>query len=99
MRRLIITWLNRVALAVLLALIAVFAVDYLSIRFQLPNHRQQFGTVRIKPYYAVRLKDGKTEFMFADPQDETCSYSLFPQLGYRPCWYVTKHKTKRIDIK
>jgi hypothetical protein len=30
----------------------------------------------------------------AAPQDETCVNSLFPQLGYRACWYVSKSKMK-----
>jgi hypothetical protein len=77
----------------------VFVADAIALRLQFPNHRPQFATVQIRPYYAVKMKDGKTEFMFDPPQDETCVNSLFPQLGFSPCWYVSKSKLKRTDIK
>lgn len=99
MRQLIIHWLNRVALALVLLVLLVFTGDAIALRLRIPNQRAQFSTVRVRPYYAVKLKDGKTEFMFDQPQDETCVNSLFPQLGYRPCWYVAKSKTRRIDVK
>jgi hypothetical protein len=90
------------ALTVLKVVTAAFAIlylgDYLSIRFQFPNHRQTLGTVQIDVYYAVRLKGAKTEYMRADPETETCTYSLLPQIGYRPCWYVARHKQKWIDV-
>jgi hypothetical protein len=99
LRQLIARWLIRVALALVLILLVVFVGDSIALRLHIPGNRPQFGTVQVRPYYAVKMKDGKTEFMFDDPQDETCVNSLFPQLGYRPCWYVAKAKTKRIDVK
>lgn len=57
-----------------------------------------FATVRVTPYYAVSRKDHKIEFMFDDPRDETCVNSLFPRQGDSPCWYLTRHKERRIDM-
>lgn len=99
MRQLIIRWLLRVVAAVVVLALVIFIGDALAIRLHIPGNRPQFTTVQIRPYYAVKMKDGKTEFMFDQPVDETCVNSLFPQLGYRPCWYVMKSKTKRIDVK
>src|ERR1035441_8539805 len=31
-------------------------------------------------------------------QTEFCVRSLFPHLGYIPCWYLRRHATKRIEI-
>ena len=45
-----------------------------------------FKQVQVQPYYAVPMKDGKTEFMMLDPETDTCIRSLFPHFGYRPCW-------------
>jgi len=71
--------------------------DWLSIRFRFPK-RAQFGTVQIRPYYAVRLKNNKIEYMMADPETQTCVNSLFPQSGYTPCWYLSRHTERRINI-
>jgi hypothetical protein len=77
--------------------IVVYAGDYISLRFRIPN-RYQFGSVSVTPLYAIHEKNGKTEYDFAQPQSVTCVHSLFPQLGYQPCWYVSRHTQKRIDI-
>jgi hypothetical protein len=77
--------------------IVVYAGDYISLRFRIPN-REQFGSVSVTPLYAIHEKNGKTEYDFAQPQSVICVHSLFPQLGYQPCWYVSRHTQKRIDI-
>jgi hypothetical protein len=45
----------------------------------------------------VKLKNQRTELMFQPPQAEQCVYSLFPQLGAAPCWYLERHATQKID--
>jgi len=89
--------LRVVGTAVLLALFA-YAGDYLSVRYRVPKDRDPFSTVTIQPYYAIHEKNGKTEYDFAPPEDQTCVRSLFPHFGYSPCWYVKRHTDKRIDI-
>jgi hypothetical protein len=54
--------------------------------------------VTIQPYYAIHEKNGKTEYDFAQPENQVCVRSLFPHFGYNPCWYVKRHTDKRIDI-
>ena len=49
-------------------------------------------------FYAVRLKGKKVEYMPLENANETCAYSLFPQLGYAPCWYVERHRIRQIDV-
>ena len=83
--------------AVVVLVFLVYIGDSLSIRFKFPR-RDQFGTVQVQPYYAVRLKNHKIEYMMGDAETETCVHSLFPQSGYTPCWYLSRHKEKRIDI-
>lgn len=85
-----------VALALCFAL--VYAGDYVSVRYRIPSSRQVTGTVEVLPYTAVPLKDGKTELIFQPPQNQTCVHSLFPHLGYTPCWYLSRHRDKRTDI-
>lgn len=97
-------WYQRVKLvrrigwivAGLLAL--VYAGDYASVRIPIPKGRSPYGTVTVRPYYDVGLKSGKSEFYFLDPRKQTCVNSLFPHLGYNPCWYVRKHARQRIEM-
>jgi hypothetical protein len=77
---------------------AIYLCDYLLLRIRIATNRAPYGTVTITPYYAVPQKDGKTQFMFDDPEDETCVHSLFPHVGDEPCWYLSRKKEKRIDI-
>jgi hypothetical protein len=90
--------MKRILLFALLALLLVYLGDDLSVRFKIPKTRNPFGTVRVRRYYAVGLKSGKTDFMFLDPQNQTCVHSLFPHLGYPPCWYLARHPVKRVDM-
>ena len=83
--------------ALLILVTLVYVGDYLSVRFQIPK-RELYSTIKIQPYYAVKLKDNKTEFDFLAPQTEVCIHSLFPHFGHRPCWYVSRHTQKRIDM-
>ena len=86
--------MRTVILAMLASCVLLYAGDYAAVRFR----RNPTGTVQVQPYYAVPLKDGKTEFMFLDPQNEVCVHSLFPHLGYRPCWYVARNRNKQINV-
>lgn len=79
-------------LAVLLAL--AWLVDYIELR----RNGTPLSTVEIKRYYAVGLKNGKTEMMYAGPESETCANSMFPQWGHSPCWYVRRHALKQVDL-
>ena len=88
----------RVLLIALLALAGLYAGDYLSARYRIPGNRQTLGSVQVQTLYAVRLKGGRFEYSLGDPETETCVRSLFPHLGYTPCWYLRGHATKRIEI-
>jgi hypothetical protein len=82
-----------VAIAVILALIGGYCGDY-AIAASKP-----LGTVTVQPYYEIHQKNGKTEFDYSmPPETQTCVASLLPHLGVNPCWYVTKHKTRKIEI-
>ena len=78
-----------------LLLCAFYAADYLLARMRGPN---ALGTVQVQPYYAVPLKDGKTEFMMLDPETRTCVKSLLPHFGYSPCWYLDGRKQQKINM-
>ena len=88
----------RIGCVVVLLALLTYAGDYLVVRFKIPNNRDPFSTVTIKPYYAIQEKNGRTEYDYAAPQNQVCVRALFPHFGYSPCWYVKRHTDKRIDI-
>jgi hypothetical protein len=97
-RQIVARFLQRAFLFAVLALAVAYAVDYVVLRYRMLTNRNPFGTVTVRPYYAVPRKDHKTEFLFDDPRDETCVHSLFPHTGDTPCWYLARHQEKRIDM-
>ena len=90
--------LLRIVGALVLLVLIVYAADDLSVRYRVARHLDPFAAVTIQPYYAIHRKNGKTEYDFAPPQSQLCVRSLFPHLGYAPCWYLERHAEKRIDI-
>jgi hypothetical protein len=89
---------RQTGLTIVVLLALVYAGDYASVRIPIPKGRSPFSTVTVRPYYDVGLKSGKSEFYFLDPQKQTCVNSLFPHLGYDPCWYLRKHVRQRIAM-
>jgi hypothetical protein len=90
--------MRRIALIVVALFALLYVGDYASVRFRIPRSRNPYEVVQVRPYYAVRQKDGKPEFYFLDPENQVCVHSLFPHLGYNPCWYVSRHTQKRVDF-
>jgi hypothetical protein len=90
--------MKRLLFIMVLSLFVLYVGDYLSVRYRIPKGRDQFGMVKIQRYYAVGLKNRKTEFMFLEPKNQTCVHSLFPHFGYSPCWYLSRRNVQRIDI-
>ena len=81
------------AIGAIVSLAAVYLGDYAVAR------NKPLGSVQIQPYYAIHEKNGKTEFDYsAPPEIQSCIASLFPHLDHAPCWYVNKHKTRKIEI-
>ena len=86
------------ALIAPLALAGLYAGDYLSARYRIPGNRQTLGSVQVQTLYAAPQKNGRIESWVGDSGPETCVRSLFPQLGYPPCWYLSRHPRKTIVI-
>jgi len=78
--------------------VAVYVLDYAVFRIRVAANWNPYGSVTVEPYDAVAQKSGKTEFIFQDPQPQTCIHALLPHSGYTPCWYLTRHPEPRTDI-
>jgi hypothetical protein len=89
----------KTALIAVVALCAlIYAGDYAVVRYRVARNRNPYASVQVQPYYTVPLKDGKTEFMFLDPQNQACVRSLFPHLGRTPCWYLRRHSNQATNF-
>ena len=89
---------KRIAWVVAALLALLYAGDYAAVRIPVPPGRAATSTVTVRPYYDVKLKNGKSEFYFLDPQQQPCVNSLLPHLGYPPCWYLRRHTHPRIAM-
>jgi hypothetical protein len=97
-RQIIGELIKRVFIGAVLICAITYVVDYAVLRLRIATNHNAFGTVTVRPYYAVPQKNHKTEFLFDDPRNEACVHSLFPHAGDSPCWYLNKHRDKRIDL-
>jgi hypothetical protein len=84
--------------ALMAASVLAYGLDYSLWRYKLSTGRNAYGTLTVQFYYAIQEKNGKTEYDFQPPQQESCVNSLFPHSGYSPCWYERKHMEKAIKI-
>jgi hypothetical protein len=75
-----------------------FGLDYGVFEIRVATNRHAYGSVTVNPYYAVLLKNGKTEFIFDPSYGETCVNALFPHAGALPCWYLSRHPDRRTDV-
>lgn len=80
------------------ATVVLYCCDYLILRYRIAANKTPYGSVTVRPYYAVARKDHRTEFMLADPSDQQCVNSLFPQMGDSPCWYLSRHPEPQINM-
>ena len=87
----------RILIATFAGMIALYLGDDLSVRSRIPGSRQPFGTVTIRRFDAIPEKNNKTEYVYENPVTVTCVRSLFPHLGYVPCWYLSRHGEQRIN--
>lgn len=90
--------MKRILMIAVLLLLMVYAGDYLSVRYRIPASRQPFASVTVQRSYSVMKKDGKPDYYFDPPQAQPCVRSLFPHLGYTPCWYLNRHKVQQINM-
>jgi hypothetical protein len=87
---------QRIILGVFAVALLGYAVDYAVLRFKASrnNGGSAFGSVTV--VYGTPTKDGRVEIFTDQSQTVTCVNSLFPHLGYNPCWYVRKNRMQEI---
>src|SRR5689334_2225689 len=86
--------MKRVAIFAALAAALFYGADFAVLRAR----ASQYGSVRVRVMYAVKMKNRQTEYLPEEPQNLPCVHSLLPQMGYAPCWYLTRHRLQMIDV-
>jgi hypothetical protein len=89
--------MKRVLLIFCAAAIVLYGLDFLSVKLRIPR-RDTYSTVTVHTYYVVKLKNGRMEYDYAGDHDAPCSNSVLPQLGVKPCWYLSRHTEEQIKI-
>ena len=87
----------RILIAVLIAAVVLYGLDYLSARLGIPA-RPRFATYTITRLYRINEKFNKFSFETMPSVQERCVNALFPHSGSRPCWYVQRHTTEIVEL-
>ena len=90
--------LKRITVTLIVLLAVVYIGDYVTVRYQIPPGRQTFGSVQVEQFTAFKQKSGKIEYTDVGPATKVCVNSLFPQMGYSPCWYASRQTREMTNI-
>ncbi|HTZ73758.1 MAG TPA: hypothetical protein VMB47_07550 [Candidatus Aquilonibacter sp.] len=77
--------------------VVAYVLDAIQVRIRLATGGPSRAYDTVTVLYAAGLKGGKYEIYSDQPDSETCTRSLFPQLGYQPCWYLRRQSMKMLD--
>ena len=88
--------IRRILLAAVFALCAIYVCDYVVLRVRMARGANA-GLGSVQVVYGAALKDGRATLFTDQPQIETCVRSIFPHLGYSPCWYASKHAVQIVN--
>lgn len=94
---------KRIWFVALILLTVVYCGDYVFLRIRMlhPKPEDPFESITSLRILAIPEKNGKTEYQTdtLNPQQTvTCIHSLFPHVGYSPCWYVKPRLNQPIPM-
>lgn len=78
--------------------VLIYPTDFAILKFRIAKGSDPYGTFTVRSYYAIAKKANKIEYDYIGTEQETCTHSLFPHFGFNPCWYVSRHTERRIEI-
>jgi hypothetical protein len=96
-------FITRMFLALVVTLLLAYIADSLWFRVRMihPKPADPLESFTGPRVLAIPEKGGKTSYEIDQQNREqtvTCSHSLFPQRGYRPCWYVKPRLNQPISM-
>ena len=84
---------KRIAIVAVTLVCVLWVGDFISVKFR----HDPTSTVQVNTLYAIPQKGSKTDYEPGDPVIETCVNSIFPHMGYNPCWYVNRHRNQQVS--
>ena len=87
-------WIQRIAVSLAVAFIALYAGDWLVFKLRGSPTSQ----VEVNRYLTVPLKGNKREFDPLGTLSTPCSISIFPQSGLNPCWQVRRETREDVPL-
>ena len=92
----IVTLVKWTVVVALVTLALVYAVEDVRIR-RAATAFSGSQTETLTFYYSTRLKNGRVQVFYDQPQTEVCVRTVFPHGGRRPCWYARREPVRRIS--
>jgi hypothetical protein len=95
--------LRGVLLAIFGLLILFYLADFswYELRAHIPKFGTAIGTVHRIRLLAIPAKGNKLDYEIDanhPEEDVPCSRSVFPQGGFKPCWYIARHAKDPIQM-
>jgi len=90
----------RFAFGILLGVIFIYLADYAFVKYRMRKNTpgDPLNTVQVQTTYTIPHKDGRAEYVFGPRETKTCVRSIFPHLGYGPCWYVQRTAQQQVPM-
>jgi hypothetical protein len=97
----ILAALKVIVLSFLASLVLIYIGDYLFVRFRMTRNLSgdPFETRMVERAYGLPHKNGSAEIVTDPPEAETCVHSIFPHMGYEPCWYLNRNSKNIIMLE
>ena len=88
----------RYVYATILLLAMTYGYDYASVRRRMAAQKQgdPFDVITYPHLLAIPQKGNKVDYELDTTSplvSESCVHSLFPHMGYTPCWYVQRRSS------
>jgi hypothetical protein len=90
----------RALLGLFLLVVILYAIDYGSVTLRMRQNKpgDPLEAMQVQRTYAIPHKDGRAEYVFGPRETQTCVHSIFPHLGYLPCWYLKRSSRQPIPM-
>ena len=86
-------WIRSVSLVVAIAVLASYLADAAVLQIRL-RHGTAYRVIEVDQFLKTPLKGQKDEYDLTGQASVTCTRSLFPQVGYQPCWWLERHRSQ-----
>ena len=91
--------MKRALVLLVFAATALYAADYLRLRYRMATNRDAFGSVTRDVYLLGEAQERQDRIQLRRPAGlRVPQHSLLPQYWEKPCWLARRQKEVQIDI-